>query len=91
MPYTTPVAWFAEHEQFHPVWRALRREAGPEAWAEVRERSVRTLAAHDEPGEGYRTTNCDYRGEGRGDPHRPEGPMDIPLVGEAPQGECGQE
>jgi SAM-dependent methyltransferase len=53
----TPEAWFAEHEQFHPVWRALRREAGPEAWAEVREGSVRALAAHDEPGEGYRTTS----------------------------------
>jgi len=53
----TPDAWFAEHEEFHPVWRALRREAGPEAWARVREGSLRALAAHDEPGDGYRTTS----------------------------------
>ena len=53
----SPEAWFAEHEEFHPVWRALQRLAGPEAWADVRTGSVRALTAHDEDGEGYRTTS----------------------------------
>lgn len=53
----SPEAWFAEHEGFHPVWRALRRVAGPEAWDEVRRGSVAALAAHHEGGEGYRTTS----------------------------------
>jgi SAM-dependent methyltransferase len=53
----SPDAWFAEHEQFHPVWRALRREAGPEAWEDVRRRSVRALAAHDEGDGTFRTTS----------------------------------
>lgn len=53
----SPEAWFAEHEEFHPVWRALRREAGPEAWEGVREGSVRALAAHDEGEDGFRTTS----------------------------------
>jgi SAM-dependent methyltransferase len=53
----SPQEWFAEHEAFHPVWRALRREAGPDAWDDVRERSVRALAAHDEGDGGFRTTS----------------------------------
>jgi SAM-dependent methyltransferase len=54
----SPEAWFAEHEDLHPVWRALRREAGPEAWAAVRDGSLRALAEHDEGGEGgFRTTS----------------------------------
>ncbi len=53
----SPEAWFAEHEEFHPVWRALRREAGPEAWEGVRQGSVRALAAHDEGDGAFRTTS----------------------------------
>lgn len=53
----SPDAWFAEHEEFHPVWRALRREAGPEAWEGVRRGSVRALAAHDEGDGAFRTTS----------------------------------
>jgi SAM-dependent methyltransferase len=53
----SPEAWFEEHEAFHPVWRALRREAGEEAWADVRERSVRALTEHNEAEGGFRTTS----------------------------------
>ncbi|HTI32396.1 MAG TPA: class I SAM-dependent methyltransferase [Miltoncostaea sp.] len=53
----SPEAWFDEHEAHHPVWRALRREAGADAWRSVRERSVAALAAHHDGGEGYRTTS----------------------------------
>ena len=53
----SPAAWFAEHEEFHPVWRALQREAGPAAWDEVRQASVRALAAHDEGEGAFRTTS----------------------------------
>lgn len=53
----SPEAFFAEHEDHHPFWRALRRDAGADAWRTARERSVAALAAHHEGGAGYRTTS----------------------------------
>ena len=53
----SPEAWLAEQEEYHPVWRALRREAGEEAWAQVRAESLRALGRHNEQEDGFRTTS----------------------------------
>ena len=57
MEAESPEAWFAEQEEYHPVWRALRRELGEEAWADVRTRSVAALTEGNEDPGAFRATS----------------------------------
>ena len=53
----SPAAWFEEQEAHHPVWRALRRESGEEAWDDVRRRTLSALEEHNEAPERFLTTS----------------------------------
>lgn len=57
----SPEAWFVEQEEHHPMWRAARAAltaAGrPEAWGEVRERSLTLLHEHNEDDTAFRATS----------------------------------
>ena len=50
-------AWLAEQEDHHPVWRAFRREAGAEAWDDVRRRTLAALQELNEAPEAFLTTS----------------------------------
>lgn len=52
-------AWFADQEQFHPAWRAVRLalEANPEAWSEVRRQSIAVLDEGNEDPSAFRVTS----------------------------------
>ena len=53
----SPEAWFAEHEEHHPVWRAVRLEVGEDAWRGVCERSVAALREDNEAPGAFRATS----------------------------------
>jgi ubiquinone/menaquinone biosynthesis C-methylase UbiE len=53
----SPEEWFAEQEDHHPVWRALRRELGEQVWSDVRTRSVAALAEGNEAPGAFRATS----------------------------------
>lgn len=52
----SPAAWFAEQERHHPAWRFVRQAlAGrPEAWDDVRERSIERLSAWNKDPASFR-------------------------------------
>lgn len=53
----SPEAWLDEQEEHHPMWLAARRglvaSGRPEAWAEVRERTLALLHEHNEDPAGF--------------------------------------
>lgn len=57
---SSPAGWFDEAEQYHPVWRAGRRQLGEATWAQIRADSIAELAAANEDPSAFAATST-YR------------------------------